>query len=85
METTWIPDSAHLWHLYQANPDRGARRLSRFTERSLTWGKKWLRRFRQADPGDEDVLHSHSRARRTSPRKVCKTVTDERLVGVYSK
>jgi hypothetical protein len=79
METTWIPDRADLWHLYQANPDWGARRLSRFTERSLTWVKKWLRRFRQADPGDEEVLHSRSRARKTSPKKVCQAVIDRIL------
>lgn len=79
METTWIPDRAHLWRLYQANPGWGARRLSRFTERSLTWVKKWLRRFRQADPGDENVLQSRSRARKTSPKKVCKAVIDQIL------
>lgn len=79
METTWIIDRAQLRHLYQEHPDWGARRHSRFSRRSLTWIKKWLRRFREADPDDESVLHSRSRARQTSPRKVCQAVVDRIL------
>jgi transposase InsO family protein len=79
METDWILDRSHLWQLHLEHPDWGAKRLSRFTERSLTWVKKWLRRLRGADPDDESVLHSRSRARKTSPKKVCQTVIDRIL------
>lgn len=79
METTWILDRANLWQLHQTHPDWGAKRLFRFTQRSLTWVKKWLRRFREADPDDESILYSRSRARKTSPKKVQQAVVDRIL------
>jgi hypothetical protein len=79
MEATWIIDRAHLWQLHQEHPDWGAKRLARFTQRSLTWVKKWLGRLRGADPEDETILHSCSRARKTSPKRVCQTVIDRIL------
>ena len=79
METDWILDRSHLWQLHLEHPSWGAKRLSRFTQRSLTWVKKWLRRLRHADPDDETVLHSRSRARKTSPKQVCQTVVDRIL------
>lgn len=74
MEADWILDRSHLWQLHLEHPNWGAKRLSRFTQRSLTWVKKWLRRLRHADPDDESVLHSRSRARKTSPKRVCQAV-----------
>ena len=79
METEWILDRAHLWQMQQAHPDWGAKKLSRFTKRSLTWVKKWLKRLRGADPADETVLYSRSRARKQSPRQVCQAVVDRIL------
>jgi len=79
METDWILDRSHLWQLHREHPHWGARKLARFTQRSLTWVKKWLRRLRNADPDDETVLHSHSRARKTSPKQVCQAVIDRIL------
>jgi len=72
-------DRAHLWHLHREHPDWGAKKLFRFTEHSLTWVKKWLCRFRDADPDDESVLHSRSRVRKTSPKKVCQVIVDRIL------
>ncbi len=79
METDWILDRSHLWQLHLEHPDWGAKKLKRRTNRSLTWVKKWLRRLRGADPADETGLHSHSRARKTSPKKVCQAVIDRIL------
>ena len=79
METTWILDRAQLWQLHLEHPDWGAKKLARFTRRSLTWVKKWRRRLRGADPDDETVLHSRSRARKTSPKQVCQKVIDRIL------
>ena len=79
METEWLLDRAQLRELHQEHPDWGARKLKRLSQRSLTWVKKWLRRLRAADPDDETVLHSQSRARKTSPRKVCQEVVDRIL------
>jgi hypothetical protein len=37
---------------------------------SRSWVSKWLRRLRQADPGDVMALHSRSRARHTPPPSI---------------
>ena len=74
-----ILDRSHLWQLHLEHPDWGAKKLSRLTERSLTWVKKWLRRLRGADPNDDTVLHSRSRARKSSPKQVCQAVIDRIL------
>lgn len=79
MEAEWIVDRSHLWQLHLEHPNWGAKRLSRFTQRSPTWVKKWLRRQRHADLYDETVLHSRSRARKTSPKRVCQAVVDRIL------
>lgn len=79
MEAEWILDRSHLWQLHLEHPHWGAKKLSRFSQRSLTWVKKWLRRLRQAEPQDESVLYSRSRARKRSPRKVCQMVVDRIL------
>ena len=81
MEAEWILDRSHLWQLPLEHPNWGAKRLARFTQRSLTWVKKWLRRLRHADPDDETVLHSRSRARKTSPKRVCQAVV-ERILAI---
>jgi hypothetical protein len=81
METDWILDRSHLWQLHLEHPNWGAKRLARFTQRSLTWVKKWLRRLRHADPDDETVLRSRSRARKTSPKRVCQAVV-ERILAI---
>lgn len=81
METDWILDRSHLWQLHLEHPDWGAKKLSRLTERSLTWVKKWLRRLRGADPNDDTVLHSRSRARKSSPKQVCQAVI-ERILAI---
>ena len=81
MEADWILDRSRLWQRHLEHPGWGAKRLCRFSERSLTWVKKWLRRLRGADPDDETVLHSRSRARKTSPRKACQMVV-ERILAI---
>ena len=81
METDWILDRSHLWQLHLEHPDWGAKKLSRLTERSLTWVKKWLRRLRGADPNDDTVLNSRSRAPKTSPKQVCQAVI-ERILAI---
>jgi hypothetical protein len=79
MEAEWILDRSHLWQLHLEHPNWGAKRLARFTQRSLTWVKKWLRRLRHADPDDETVLHSRSRARKTSAKRVCQAAVEHIL------
>lgn len=87
MEADWILDRSHLWQLHLAHPDWGAKRLSRFTEQSLTWVKKWLRRLRSADPDDEMVLHSRSRVAALRlhgcPRAI-RFDRDSRFIGSWS-
>jgi hypothetical protein len=74
MEAEWIVARSHLWHLLREHPHWGAKKLARFTKRSLTWVKKWRRRLRNADAADETVLYSRSRARKRSPRRVSQAV-----------
>lgn len=81
MEADWIIDRHQLRQLWQAHPEWGARRLARYVARSLTWVKKWLRRLRGADLADETVLHSRSRARKSSPRRVGPAVV-ERILAI---
>ena len=63
METEWIMVRTHLWQLHREHPEWGAKKLARFSQRSLTWVKKWRRRLRGADPADETVLHAYRAAR----------------------
>ena len=43
---------------------------------SLGWVKKWKKRLQEAEPEDEQVLYSRSRARRHPPERISQAVTD---------
>jgi hypothetical protein len=43
---------------------------------SLGWVKKWKKRLQEAEPEDEQVLHSRSRARTHLPERISQAVTD---------
>ena len=61
MEEQWQVDRARLRRLSQAHPTWSQSRLAQETKRSVTWVKKWRKRFGEAAPGDQDVLKSRSR------------------------
>jgi transposase InsO family protein len=48
---------------------------------SLGWVKKWAKRLKEAEPGDEAVLHSRSRVRKHPPERISQPVVD-RIVAM---
>jgi hypothetical protein len=60
MEEQWQADRARLRKLRQEHPTWSQRKLAQETKRSVTWVKKWRKRFGEADPGDQEVLKSRS-------------------------
>lgn len=62
MESKWIVARSQLRMVNQQHPNWPKRRLAEELGYSLSWVKKWLKRFAGADPDDETVLFSQSRA-----------------------
>lgn len=62
MEGQWIVDRARLRQLRQQHPDWTQARLGEELGYSLSWVRKWLKRFARADPEDDSVLFSRPRA-----------------------
>jgi hypothetical protein len=73
MESKWIVGRSQLRRLHRHHPDWNKKKLAQELGYSLTWVKKWLKRFAAADPDDETVLFSQSRA----PGQHQKQVTEE--------
>jgi transposase InsO family protein len=46
---------------------------------SVGWVKKWKKRLQEAEPEDEQVLHSRSRARTHPPERISQVVVDRLL------
>jgi hypothetical protein len=61
MEEFWQVDRARLRRLSQEHPSWSQSRLAHETKRSVSWVKKWRKRFGQADPGDQQILKGRSR------------------------
>ncbi len=66
-EAELIAKRAALRWLAQQHPEWTHQDLADALSMSRSWVSKWLRRLRQADPGDVMALHSCSRARHTPP------------------
>lgn len=62
MESKWIVARSQLRMLNQQHPNWPKRRFAEELGYSLSWVKKWLKRFTAAEPNDETVLFSWSRA-----------------------
>lgn len=74
METTWMYDRIRLYRLMQSHPDWSIPRLAAALQRSVSWVKKWRRRFREARAITFETFLSRSRAPKTSPQKVSESV-----------
>lgn len=81
MESQWIADRAQLRCLRQRNPGWSKIRLVEELGYSLSWAKKWLKRFAEADPDDETVLFSRSRAPCHSRKRV-KEVVERKILEI---
>ncbi len=62
----WIADRALLRRLLDDHPDWTQPQLAAAVGRSLGFVKKWLKRFRQAPPGDVSVLFGLPRGRKAA-------------------
>ena len=67
MEASWIAERSMLRHLLALHPTWSSAEVARCLGRSLSWVKKWRKRFHKAAPDDQQVLRSRSRARHTPP------------------
>lgn len=67
MEAQWVAKRALLRHLASLHPEWTRPQLAAAVNCSVSFVKKWLKRFREADPNDLHVLFSRSRARHTPP------------------
>jgi Integrase core domain len=69
-EAQLIVQRASLRWLAQQHPSWTQQDLATTLGKSLAWVKKWLKRLREAAPGDVMVLHARSRARKTPPASI---------------
>jgi Integrase core domain len=67
MEADWVAKRSLLRHLITLHPTWTNSDLATCLGHSESWVKKWRKRFREADPNDQHVLLSLSRARKTPP------------------
>ncbi len=67
MEAQWVAQRAALRHLALQHPEWTRPQFAAALGVSVSFVKKWLKRFREADPNDLQVLFSRSRARHTLP------------------
>jgi len=65
MEEQWIIDRAKLRQLLHEHPDWSTKQYADGVGRSRKWVQKWRQRLQAADPDDDQVVCSQSRARKT--------------------
>jgi transposase InsO family protein len=91
MESEWELDRIRLYQLRRAHPDWTLPRLAQALKRSLSWVKKWLKRFREAGVVTLEVFKSRSRAPHSHARQVGQVVRDailslrDELKAVYGR
>ncbi len=82
-EAQLVVARATLRWLLEHYPSWTQPELAAYLGKSLAWVKKWLHRFRHADPGDPAVLFSHSRARKTPPSSIAsQTAVVQRILDI---
>ena len=91
MEREWELDRMRLFQLRRDYPDWTLPRLAQALRRSLSWVKKWLKRFREAGPPSLTMFKSRSRAPQRRPRQIVSAVRDsilslrDELKAVYGR
>lgn len=76
MEAEWVLDRMRLFQLRRDHPEWSQSRLAEALHRSLSWVKKWLKRFREAEELSLEMFKSQSRAPHNRPREVIDVVHD---------
>jgi len=69
MEEQWLVDRAKLRQLLHQHPAWSTRHYAAAVGRSQRWAQKWKQRLQATDLDDQQVLHSQSRARKTTPER----------------
>ena len=76
MESEWELDRIRLFQVWQEHGEWTKARLGRELKRSLSWVKKWLKRFREAEQPTLEMFKSQSRAPHHRPRQMMRAVRD---------
>ncbi len=76
MESEWELDRIRLFQVWQAHQEWTLVRLGHALNRSLSWLKKWLKRFREAEHPTLAMFKSQSRAPLHRPRQMIRAVRD---------
>src|SRR6266705_2534099 len=76
MEVVYYAARANLRRLMRLHPQWTHKQYAQAVGRSQSWVKKWKKRLEEAEPEDEQVLHSRSRARKHPPERVSEGVVD---------
>lgn len=76
MESEWALDRMRLYQLHRDHPDWTLVQLARALGYSLSWVKKWLRRFREAVSPGIAMFQAQSRAPQHRPKQVVPLVRD---------
>ena len=76
MEREWELERMRLYQVRRAHPDWTLAQLAQALGRSLSWVKKWLKRFREAEQPSLAMFKSQSRAPQHRPFQVLPAVRD---------
>jgi transposase InsO family protein len=79
MEVEYYAARANLRRLMRLHPRWTQPHYAQAVGMSLSWVKKWKKRLEEAEPEDEQVLHSRSRARKHPPERISQTVSNRIL------
>ena len=79
MEAVYYAVRANLRRLIHLHPQWTQPQYAQAVGMSVGWVKKWKQRLREAEPEDEQVLHSRSRARTHPPERISQAVV-ERII-----
>ncbi len=81
MEVVYYAARANLRRLMHLHPHWTQPEYAQAVGMSLGWVKKWKKRLQEAEPEDEQVLYSRSRARKHPPERISQPVVD-RIVAM---
>src|SRR5437588_13035707 len=79
MEAVYYAARGNLHRLMGLHPQWTHQQYAQAVGMSRGWVKKWKKRIGEAEPEDEQVLHSRSRARTQPPERISQTVIDRIL------
>ena len=69
-ELEWHVGRVQLYYLLQEHPDWSLSQYAKAVGYSVSWVRKWRKRFAEQDEEDPSMFSSHSRARQTGNRWV---------------